>query len=46
MRALADYAVHTLGLSRFGILYPDDAYGRSYLSAFSDEATKRAGATS
>ena len=44
MRALADYAVHTLGLSRLGVLYPDDNYGRGYLSAFTDEA-KRAGAT-
>jgi ABC-type branched-subunit amino acid transport system substrate-binding protein len=43
MHALADYAVHTLGLSRLAVLYPDDSYGRSYLSAFSDEAT-RAGA--
>ena len=45
MRALAGYAVHTLGLARFGVLYPDDAYGRGYLSAFTDEA-KSAGATS
>jgi branched-chain amino acid transport system substrate-binding protein len=43
MHALADYAVHTLGLARFGVLYPDDPYGRGYLAAFSDEAT-RAGA--
>ncbi len=44
MRTLADYAVHTLGLARLGILYPDDVYGRSYMSMFRDEAT-RAGAT-
>jgi ABC-type branched-subunit amino acid transport system substrate-binding protein len=44
MRALADYAVHALGLARLGVVYPDDAYGRSYQTVFTDEAN-RAGAT-
>jgi ABC-type branched-subunit amino acid transport system substrate-binding protein len=44
VRALVSYTVHTLGLARLGVLYPDDTYGRSYLNAFRDEAT-RAGAT-
>jgi ABC-type branched-subunit amino acid transport system substrate-binding protein len=44
MRTLAGYAVQTLGLARLGVLYPDDAYGRSFMTAFTDEAT-RAGAT-
>ena len=44
MRTLASYAVQTLGLARLGILYPDDAYGRSFMTTFTDEAT-RAGAT-
>jgi hypothetical protein len=40
MRALAAYAVRTLGLQRLGILYPDDAYGRSFAGSFRDEATR------
>jgi ABC-type branched-subunit amino acid transport system substrate-binding protein len=40
MTALANYAVHTLGLNRLGVLYPDDTYGRSFLTVFSDEATQ------
>lgn len=43
MRTLADYTVHTLGLARLGILYPDDTYGRSFMTTFHDQAT-RAGA--
>ena len=43
MRALAAYAVRTLGLQHLGVLYPDDAYGQSYAESFRDEAT-RAGA--
>jgi branched-chain amino acid transport system substrate-binding protein len=43
MRALASYAVRTLGLTRLGVIYPDDAYGRGYLNVFRDEAN-RAGA--
>jgi branched-chain amino acid transport system substrate-binding protein len=38
MRLLADYAVHTLGLYRLGILYPDDAYGRSFMNTFREQA--------
>jgi ABC-type branched-subunit amino acid transport system substrate-binding protein len=45
MRTLANYAVQTLGLSRLGVLYPDDAYGRSFMSAFTDEANRAGAAT-
>jgi ABC-type branched-subunit amino acid transport system substrate-binding protein len=43
MRALAAY-LRTLGITSVGILYPDDAYGRSFANSFRDEATL-AGAT-
>lgn len=39
MQMLADYAVHALGFTRLGVLYPDDGYGRGYLEAFSSQAT-------
>lgn len=40
MRALASYAVRTLGLTKLGVLHPDDAYGRSFAGVFRDEATR------
>ena len=46
MRALAGYAVHTLGFTRLGVLYPDDTYGRSFANAFRDEATRLGAARS
>lgn len=44
MSVLATYAVNQMGLQRFGVLYPDDAYGRSYMNSFRD-AAQAAGAT-
>jgi len=41
--ALVDHTVHTLGLTKLGVLYPDNDYGRSYMTTFRDEAN-RAGA--
>jgi ABC-type branched-subunit amino acid transport system substrate-binding protein len=40
MQTLADYAVHTLGCTRLGVLYPDDAYGNRYFDAFRNQATQ------
>jgi ABC-type branched-subunit amino acid transport system substrate-binding protein len=44
MRLLVDHAISKLQLRRFGVLYPDDAYGRSYMARFRD-AANAAGAT-
>jgi ABC-type branched-subunit amino acid transport system substrate-binding protein len=44
MRLLVDHAITKLQLRRFGVLYPDDAYGRSYMARFRDVANA-AGAT-
>lgn len=40
---LAEYAIASQGLRRFGILYPNDPYGLSLSSAFRDEVTRRGG---
>ncbi|MDP6540898.1 MAG: penicillin-binding protein activator, partial [Planctomycetota bacterium] len=40
---LADYAIGTLGLARFAILYPDDAYGRALRATFWDAVEARGG---
>jgi ABC-type branched-subunit amino acid transport system substrate-binding protein len=42
--ALAEYAVHALGLTRFGVLHPDDSYGRGMRDVFEDAVHTR-GAT-
>jgi ABC-type branched-subunit amino acid transport system substrate-binding protein len=34
VQILVTYTVHTLGLTRLAVLYPDDAYGRAYMTAF------------
>ena len=39
--SLVDHAVNTLQIRRFGIVYPDDAYGRSYMTRFRDAAQPR-----
>jgi ABC-type branched-subunit amino acid transport system substrate-binding protein len=39
--SLLDYAMTKARLRRFGVLYPDDAYGREFLSAFRAEADRR-----
>ncbi|HKE12278.1 MAG TPA: penicillin-binding protein activator [Myxococcota bacterium] len=42
--ALAEYAVHELGLMRFAVLHPDDIYGRGMRDVFEDAVHAR-GAT-
>jgi branched-chain amino acid transport system substrate-binding protein len=39
VQVLVDYTVRTLGLTHLGVLYPDDADGRTYMNAFRDAAT-------
>jgi len=36
MKALADQAIHGMGFRRFGILYPDNPYGRHFMNLFWD----------
>jgi ABC-type branched-subunit amino acid transport system substrate-binding protein len=40
---LAEYAIGSQGLRRFGILYPNDPYGVALSSAFRDEVARRGG---
>ena len=40
---LAAYAVKDLGISRFAIFYPDNAYGKAMMSAFREEAQRLGG---
>jgi ABC-type branched-subunit amino acid transport system substrate-binding protein len=42
-RALADYAITSLGLKRFALLYPSDAYGRVMRKAFSEAVAQKGG---
>ena len=42
-RALADYAINSLGLKRFAILYPADAYGRVMRRAFAEAVIQKGG---
>ena len=41
--ALAAYMMDTLGMRRFGVLYPNENYGRSLRDAFWDEIYRRQG---
>jgi len=43
-RAMARYAVQTLGLKRFGLLFPEDGYGQTLSQAFT-QAVEALGAT-
>ncbi len=43
MDALADYSFHELGLRRFGILYPDNPYGRHFMHLFWDRVKELGG---
>jgi branched-chain amino acid transport system substrate-binding protein len=36
-RAIVSYATHTLGLSRFAVLYPEETYGKTFMNLFWDE---------
>jgi ABC-type branched-subunit amino acid transport system substrate-binding protein len=38
-----DYASTRLGVRRFGVLYPDDGYGRAFVEAFGAEVQQRGG---
>jgi ABC-type branched-subunit amino acid transport system substrate-binding protein len=40
---LAEYAVTAMGAARFGVLYPNDAYGQGLADAFQTEFTRRGG---
>jgi ABC-type branched-subunit amino acid transport system substrate-binding protein/outer membrane protein assembly factor BamD (BamD/ComL family) len=40
-KALVDYATGSLGLKRFGIMYPKHAYGTELMNAFWDELDKQ-----
>lgn len=42
-KAIAEYAVNTLGLKRFVILYPNDHYGVALSQIFKTEATRLGG---
>ena len=44
IEGLVDAAIHQMGLMRFGILYPDNAYGRYCMKTFRD-MTERMGGT-
>jgi len=41
--ALASYTMETLGMRRFGVLYPDENYGRTFRDAFWEEVYRRGG---
>lgn len=41
--ALAEYTIKTLGLKRFGVLYPEDPYGRGLRDLFSAAVQARGG---
>ncbi|MEK7358706.1 MAG: penicillin-binding protein activator, partial [Bdellovibrionota bacterium] len=43
MQQLAEVAIKTLGLKRFAIVYPNDAYGTEYANLFWDEVKARGG---
>ena len=43
MDALASYATGTLGLDRFAVLYPDEAYGETYLKLFREALLEKDG---
>jgi branched-chain amino acid transport system substrate-binding protein len=43
VQAIASFAVETLGLYRFAILYPDEAYGITFMNLFWDELIELGG---
>jgi len=43
VEALVTYAMETLGMRRFAILYPKDSYGEDFIFRFWDEVKKRGG---
>lgn len=43
VRALVTHAVRTRGVERFGVLYPDDGYGRGFKTLFAEEVKRQGG---
>jgi ABC-type branched-subunit amino acid transport system substrate-binding protein len=43
VRALVEHATQAIGARRFGIVYPDDGYGRNFRDLFSEEAKRLRG---
>ncbi len=43
VKALLDYAMGRLRMTRFAILYPDNAYGRNMMKVFWEEVKRRGG---
>jgi branched-chain amino acid transport system substrate-binding protein len=43
IEALVTHAVQTRGLERFAVLYPDEPYGRTFMSLFREEVTAQGG---
>ncbi len=41
--AIADYAVNRAGMRRFGIFYPEEAYGRAFMGVFWEEVIRQGG---
>ncbi|MDY6824242.1 MAG: penicillin-binding protein activator [Thermodesulfobacteriota bacterium] len=41
VRALVSYAVDTLGMNRFAVLYPDEEYGRVFANKFWDRVMEK-----
>lgn len=42
--ALVSFTVKTLGLTRFGILYPDEPYGQNFMALFKEKVESTGGA--
>lgn len=43
VQAIANYAMDSLGISRFAILYPDENYGDTFMNLFWDELIEKGG---
>jgi branched-chain amino acid transport system substrate-binding protein len=43
VKAIAEYAITSLGLSRFAILYPDENYGETFMNLFWDQVIEHGG---
>lgn len=43
VKTIVSYAIEELGLNSFAILYPDEKYGRTFMSLFRDEVIARGG---
>ena len=43
VQAIASFTIHSLGLSRFAILYPDETYGLTYMNLFWDKLLELGG---